>query len=339
MKTDYEDIFDNPDEEQVERQWRILQAIRRSSGVTKQELVWERKVSERTIERDIQTLSRMGFPILDEIDGREKRYHFMQHYEFPSISLDIFEYLSLTLAQDMLSFLSGTPYYSDFIKAMQKIRSAIPPESQQYLERIRKFIVFQSRPIKDFKRVSPMIQIAQKATTGQQRLELTYKSTRSGEIIIRMVDPYGIYQAENALRLVGYCHLRQDYREFNFDGRMVDLVMLDETFEPQQSFNLSEYTSSGFGVIKGDSVQAVIRLEPPVSRWVREREWDGLTKTVELEDDAIELHFDTDGRQGLFRQILEWGGCAEVIEPPDFRQQILNEIKKMQSKYTNGNSD
>ena len=80
MTTNYEDIFDNSDEEQVERQWRILQAIRRSSGVTKQELVWERKVSERTIERDIQTLSRMGFPILDEIDGREKRYHFMQHY-------------------------------------------------------------------------------------------------------------------------------------------------------------------------------------------------------------------------------------------------------------------
>ena len=272
MTTGYEDIFDNSDEEQVERQWRILQAIRRSSGVTKQELVWERKVSESTIERDIQTLSRMGFPILDEIDGREKRYHFMQHYEFPSISLDIFEYLSLTLAQDMLSFLSGTPYYSDFIKAMQKIRSAIPPESQQYLERIRKFIVFQSGPIKDFKRVSPMIQIAQKATTGQQRLELTYKSTRSGEIIIRMVDPYGIYQAENALRLVGYCHLRQDYREFNFDGRMVDLVMLDDTFEPQQSFNLSEYTSSGFGVIKGDSVQAVIRLEPVSNTHLRAHE-------------------------------------------------------------------
>ena len=52
MTTDYdEDIFDNSDEEQVERQWRILQAIRRSSGVTKQELVWERKVSERTFER------------------------------------------------------------------------------------------------------------------------------------------------------------------------------------------------------------------------------------------------------------------------------------------------
>ncbi len=97
MEADYKDIIDNPDEEQVERQWRILQAIRRSIGVTKQELVWERKVSERTIERDIQTLSRMGFPIVDEIDNREKRYHFMQHYEFPSISLDIFEYLSLTL--------------------------------------------------------------------------------------------------------------------------------------------------------------------------------------------------------------------------------------------------
>ena len=77
--------------------------------------------------------------------------------------------------------------------------------------------------------------------------------------------------------------------------------------------------------IKGEPIQAIIRLDPPASRWVREQEWDGLTKTVELEDDIIELHFDTNGRQGLFRQILEWGGCAEVIEPPDFRQQVLDE--------------
>ena len=84
--------------------------------------------------------------------------------------------------------------------------------------------------------------------------------------------------------------------------------------------------------MKDQPVQAVIRVGPPASRWVRLQKWQGLQKQVDLGDDQIELHFDTEGREGLMRQILQWGSCAEVVTPPDFREEIAQEIKKNDRK-------
>ena len=70
---------------------------------------------------------------------------------------------------------------------------------------------------------------------------------------------------------------------------------------------------------------------PPA--WVGTQKWPGLQKQIDLGNDQIELHFDTEGREGLMRQILQWGSCAEVIAPSDFREEIAQEIEKMTKKY------
>ena len=33
------------------------------------------------------------------------------------------------------------------------------------------------------------------------------------------------------------------------------------------------------------------------------------------------------------RQILQWGSCNEGVTPPDFREEITQEIEKMTKKY------
>ena len=87
--------------------------------------------------------------------------------------------------------------------------------------------------------------------------------------------------------------------------------------------------------LKTNLYRRVIRVDPPASRWVRSQKWQGLQKQIDLGDDQIELHFDTEGREGLMRQILQWGSCAEVVSPADFREEVAQEIKKMTEKYEN----
>ena len=58
-----------------------------------------------------------------------------------------------------------------------------------------------------------------------------------------------------------------------------------------------------------------------------------MQKRVDLADDGIEMHFDTEGREGLMRQVLHWGSCAEVVSPTDFREEVAEEIGKMARKY------
>ena len=321
------------DEKQIERQWMILNKINRRFGITKQELIAETGVSERTIERDIRILMRYFPSIIEEKDGRRKRYKFQTDYDFPAPDLSLPERLALPLAQDLITFLEGTPYFDALTTALKKIRTTLPDESREYFGRIRDILAFQLQPVKDFQQVAPKIVQAQDACAAQQRLDLTYYSASRGELSQRKVDPYGIAYSDNALRLIAYCHTRRDIREFVFDDRMRALTVLDETFERPENFDLNEYVKSGFGGMKGQPVKAIIRVGPPASRWVRNDQWPGLEKQIDLADDQIEMHFDTDGRVGLMRQVLQWGSCAEIISPDDFREEIAQEIAKMGQKY------
>ena len=323
------------DEKQIERQWLILNKIARHYGVTKQELIADTKVNERTIKRDLSTLMRYFPSILEEKEGRQKRYKFKAGYQFPAIDLSLPERLALTLAQDVTTFLKGTPYFEALTNAFAKMRVTLPAEGQDYFNRIQNILAFRLQPVKDFQSVASHIDKAQIACEKRQRLDLLYHSASRGELLQRKVDPYGIAYSDNALRLVGYCHTRQARREFVFDNRMRSLTILDETFEAQEGFDLNEYIARGFGGMKDQPVQAVIRVDPPASRWVRSQKWPGLQKQIDLGDDQIEMHFETEGREGLMRQILQWGSCAEVVAPADFREEIAQEIEKMTKKYEN----
>ena len=323
------------DEKQIERQWMILNKITRRNGVTKKQLIEETGVSERTIERDLPILMRYFHSIIEEKDGRQKRYRFKEDYQFPALDLSLPERLALTLAQDVTTFLEGTPYFEALTDAIRKIHATLPAESQDYFTRIQNILAFRLQPVKDFQSVAPHIAQAQNACEKRQRLDLLYHSASRGESLQRKIDPYGIAYSDNALRLIGYCHTRKAIREFVFDDRMRSLTRLNETFEPQEGFDLNEYITRGFGGIKDQPVQAVIRVDPPASRWVRSQEWQGLQKRIDRGNDQIELHFDTEGREGLMRQILQWGSCAEVVAPSDFREEIAQEIKKMTKKYEN----
>lgn len=323
------------DEKQIERQWLILNKIARRNGITKQQLIAETGVSERTIERDLPVLRRYFPAIIDEKDGRQKRYRFKGDYQFPALDLSIPERLALTLAQDVTTFLEGTPYFEALTNAITKIRASLPAEGQDYFAPIQDILAFRLQPVKDFQSVAPHIAQAETACEKRQRLDLVYHSASRGESLQRKIDPYGIAYSDNALRLIGYCHTRQALREFVFDDRIRSLTPLNETFERQEGFDLNEYVTRGFGGIKDQPVQAVIRVDPPASRWVRAQKWQGLQKQIDLGADQIELHFDTEGREGLMRQILQWGSCAEVVSPPNFREEIAQEIKKMTKKYEN----
>ena len=321
------------DEKQIERQWLILHKITRRNGITKQQLIAEIGVSERTIDRDLPILMRYFPSILKEREGRQMRYRFEEDYQFPALDLSLPESLALTLAQDATTFLKGTPYFEALTNALKKIHATLPVESQDYFNRIQNILAFRLQPVTDFQNVAPHISQAQTACEERKRLDLLYHSASRGESRQRKVDPYGIAYSDNALRLIGYCHTRKALREFVFDDRMRSLTLLDETFEPQEDFDLNEYITRGFGGMKDQPVQAIIRVNPPASRWVRVQKWQGLQKQIDLGDDQIELHFDTEGREGLMRQILQWGSCAEVLTPPDFREEIAQEITKMIKKY------
>ena len=178
------------DEKQIERQWLILNKIARRNGITKQQLIAETGASERTIERDLRILMRYFPPIIDEKDGRQKRYRFKGDYHFPALDLSIPERLALTLAQDVTTFLEGTPYFEALTDAFAKMHTTLPAEGQDYFSRIQDILAFRLQPVKDFQSVAPHIRPStNRLYENRQRLDLLYHSASRGESLQRKVDP------------------------------------------------------------------------------------------------------------------------------------------------------
>jgi predicted DNA-binding transcriptional regulator YafY len=73
----------------------------------------------------------------------------------------------------------------------------------------------------------------------QQRLDLAYRAY-DGTTTQRKVEPYGITGWRGHWYLIGYCHLRQDYRTFRLD-RMQQAAVLAETFERDPEFDYRTY--------------------------------------------------------------------------------------------------
>ena len=78
-----------------------------------------------------------------------------------------------------------------------------------------------------------------------------------------------------------------------------------------------------------NSVSALVHVGPPVSRWVKQQTLPGLKNTLDLEDDWIELHFETDGEEGLLRQVLAWGSCVKVLGSEKFKSTYQAEVLQM----------
>src|SRR5690606_6484007 len=66
----------------------------------------------------------------------------------------------------------------------------------------------------------------------KKQVILTYQSIESDMPIQRNIEPVGIFHENNFWYVLGYCHLRKDYRQFRAD-RMIAISISDKPFVKQ----------------------------------------------------------------------------------------------------------
>lgn len=59
-------------------------------------------------------------------------------------------------------------------------------------------------------------------------------------------------------------------------------------------------------------------------------------KIVEINDDSIIVEMESSSKFILKQKIMEYGPLCKVLEPEDFRQDIINTLKRMREEYANG---
>jgi predicted DNA-binding transcriptional regulator YafY len=115
---------------QLDRQWRLLQLIDRPSGVTVEDAARDLGCHVRTIWRDVDVLARPGFPIYDDKAGDGHRTVWRVTEEFfrrrLPLKLGLAEVLALLMSRDLLAAAGASALGPDLASALDKIRGLKP---------------------------------------------------------------------------------------------------------------------------------------------------------------------------------------------------------------------
>jgi predicted DNA-binding transcriptional regulator YafY len=164
-------------------------------------------------------------------------------------------------------------------------------------------------------------------------LSFTYYSPATEEKSERTVEPYHFFNYMGTWHTIGYCHLRNDVRDFAL-SRISDAKVLTKSFKTPADFDFKKYFLSTFGLYKGKTTkEVVLRFTPEKSKWIKDQIWHKDQKTRLLKDGSLEISFPVSDFSEIKREILKHGDAMTVIKPEGLRELIKSEAINIAKIY------
>lgn len=172
------------------------------------------------------------------------------------------------------------------------------------------------------------------ATRRQLTLQLQYRKVGYDEVEERLVDPYFIIPRQNSLYLVGFCHLRRDFRTFKI-SRMQQGKCTNKSFTRNETFSLEKFMGSAWGIDQSGVIHEVtLAFNDAVAGYAVEELKDRvLLDAVRGGDGKYTVQFRVRVNPEFLRFVLQYGADVEVVSPTELREQLKAEANKVATMY------
>ena len=218
----------------VDRLFGILTLLQSKSYVTAEQISQQFNMSVRTVYRDIKALGEQGIPVGFE---SHKGYFIVQGYFLPPVSFTSDEANALMLMEYLVTSFADKSIQLHYSNALTKVKSVLKNNQKENLQSLGDHIKFQFP--ENIKNDFEYLSILQQCITHKHIIRLDYKN-HNGEASQREVEPIGmIFYAFN-WHLIGWCHLRNDYRDFKV-SRIQQIHCTNIPFSKQEHIHVSEY--------------------------------------------------------------------------------------------------
>jgi proteasome accessory factor B len=314
-----------PRGDQLTRQWKLVHLLAGHLGRTLAQLASELGVAKRTVQRDIEVLSVVGFPVTSETRNGTVFWHFMEgfHTEAP-IALTLTEQMALYFSKGLFKPLQGSPIYESLESAIQKIGSHLPAQSFKFLRGLDQGVSVSSFGWKDYSHSKEVIDALTRAVFNKFTVRILHRAPYREKPTEREVDPYRLWYVNNALYVVGYDHLRNDLRVFAVD-RIRSVSLTNRRFEIPEDFDFEAFTRTAFNMIWGETQEVKIRFSASQAPYIRERTWHPSQKIETEPDGSIILTLQVADLGEVKFWLIGFGVEAEVLEPAALRDDVTAE--------------
>lgn len=297
----------------LDRMIGILSILLQKEKVTAPYLAEKFEVSRRTINRDIEALCMAGIPLVTE-PGASGGVSIMDGYKIDRTLLSTSDMQAILAGLRSLDSVSGTNRYAQL---MEKLSAG----ASNLLAGDTYILIDLSSWYKEA--LSPKIELLHDAIISARTVSFTYFAPK-GESQ-RIVEPYYLVFQWSNWYLWGWCKIKEDFRLFKL-RRMSDLQISDP-FEKRAVPLPDLSTERVFPHIY--QVKAKIQAE---YKWRLIEEY-GPGSFEEHPDGTLLFSFGFTDKQSIVGWIASFGDGAELLEPQEFRKDILEFAEGIRKKY------
>ena len=297
----------------LERMIGILSILLQHQKVTAPYLAEKFEVSRRTINRDIEALCIAGIPLVTE-PGVNGGVSIMDGYKIDRTLLSRTDMQAILAGLRSLDSVSGTSRYAQL---MEKLSAG----SSNLLAGDTHILIDLSSWYKAS--LSPKIELLHDAITCVRKVSFTYFAPK-GESQ-RTVEPYDLIFQWSNWYLWGWCEERKDFRLFKL-GRMTGLQTGDP-FEKRAAPLPNLAPEQLFPYLY--QVKAKIK---PQYKWRLIEDYGAESFTVQPDGTLLFSAAFTD-KASILGWIISFGDDAELLEPSEFRKDILEYAEKIRQIY------
>ena len=296
----------------VNRLIEIIFILTERENVTARELAQRFNVSERTIYRDIDTLSSSTIPVYTE-RGVGGGIRILPEFVFNKALLSEEEQKNILIGLQSLKA-TGYPETEDIIN---KLNNIFNKEEYNWIE-----VDFTSwGNVEQDKKFS----LLKDGILNKNLISFNYYNLK-GEASERKVEPTKLIFKQNSWYLQGYCKDKKDFRLFKI-SRMQEISLLDESFKTNKTPPPIEINTMDKNI---KLINAKLLFKDSFAYQVYD---DFNQKHITQNENGLVVDIDLPDREWIFEMILSYGTNVKVLGDRDFYNKFMDYLNDINNLY------
>ena len=200
-----------------------------------------------------------------------------------------------------------------------KIKALTPQKNLQTLDTdVSAILKSEGFAIRQYSRVKADKLTLEKIRTALlsfKKIKFSYPiNDKTKEIIL---NPYGVIISDKYY-LVGFNEYVSDLRLYKVD-KIEQLEILEEYFDKDEKFSLSEYCKNSFSVYQEEAVDIALEFDKVVADDVLNYHFHPTQKMKQLDNGNIQVKFKSGGTYAICQELFKWGTNVKIKRPSSFK--------------------
>lgn len=313
----------------TERLFATILLLQNRPNMTSRDLAEHFGVTRRTIFRDLRALSESGVPLTYAEGGG---YEILEGYQLPPLMLTAREAATLLVGTEFMKLQSDASLRKDADQVSLKIRSVLPKEVRDYIDRLKQSTVLDPYWLYEVEEHEAEEEgrwyKLSEAIARERSVIMEYFVESRSEITKRQVDPLGLVYYSDHWNLIAFDHLRGDVRNFRLD-RIQSMHVLTERFKRPPGFDLTTHLETRGA---GQRRRIVLRF----TRDIYPRARRAIPAKLEEEretDDGTEVIFYFENVDYIANWVLRYGTQAQILEPEELKHAYFLLVRSLARPY------